>query len=257
MRVDGQVCDLAEDIDLDKNKKHTIEVVVDRLVTGARPDGRAPRSRIADSVETALKLGSGIVRCHRFCREVARRPRSCSSRSTSPASTAASAWARFAPRTFSFNSPHGACPTCTGLGTKMEIDPDLVIPNKNLSLAEGAIQPWARASTVASWYYRMLERRGPPARLLHSDVPVQRAQARGPSACSSTAPQANGHPARTRTSSAGLQHYDTTYEGVIPNLERRYRETESDYIRGEIERYMTAKPCPACEGKRLKPEAWR
>ncbi len=155
VRVDGRLYDISDQIDLDKNKKHTIEVVIDRLVVSAPTDGNGQpdgdRARIADSVETALKLGAGItlvgvldgdeflfsehfacVHCGISVGEIA-------------------------PRTFSFNSPHGACPTCTGLGTSLEMDPDLVIPNADLTLSEGAIQPFSRMSTTETWYARVLD----------------------------------------------------------------------------------------------------
>jgi len=243
VRVDRQVHDLSEDFDLDKNKRHTIEAVVDRLAI----EGMEQASRLADSVETALKLGAGVVlvsvvdgkellfsehfacvRCGISLGEIE-------------------------PRNFSFNSPHGACPTCTGLGVKMEIDPDLAIPNKELSIAEGAIRPWARSGSMSPWYTSMLMS---IARKLGFSVHV---------------PVKNLTPEqldiilygsgsrlvtiRHETQLGGIYQYDTHFEGVIPNLERRFRETESEYIRYEIERYMTTRPCPACHGQRLKPES--
>ncbi|HEU4758887.1 MAG TPA: excinuclease ABC subunit UvrA, partial [Dehalococcoidia bacterium] len=156
------------------------------------------------------------------------------------------------PRNFSFNSPHGACRACTGLGVKMELDPDLVIANRNLTLAEGAIQPWSRASTVSTWYMRLLEavvrKHG-----FSLHVPVR----------DLTPPQLNAvlygdsGPITIHYTGAGGHDnkWDTTYEGVIPNLQRRYRETDSDYVRGEIEKYMAENPCPDCRGARLKPES--
>ncbi|MCL5264173.1 MAG: excinuclease ABC subunit UvrA, partial [Chloroflexi bacterium] len=160
VRVDGQIRDLAEEFDLDKNKKHTIEVVVDRLVikrsqnersqNGVEEDG-SDTSRIADSVETALKLGAGVVLVSiqggeelLFSEHFA-----CVNCGISLGD--------IQPRSFSFNSPHGACPACTGIGTKLEVDPDLVIPNKKLSIAQGAIQPWSRASTSDSYFHQMLD----------------------------------------------------------------------------------------------------
>jgi excinuclease ABC subunit A len=254
VRVDGRVYDLAEDIDLDKNRRHSIEIVVDRLMSEEPgDDGSGAATRLADSVETALRLGSGIV-------QVSIEP-PVDSEDGSEERLYSEHFAcvhcgislgELAPRNFSFNSPHGACPSCTGLGVKMEIDPELVIPNKNLTLAEGAIQPWARASTVATWYYRMIE--GVAHKYgFSTQVPVRQLK-----------------PEDIRILLYGTQemvtlrytnqfdrthHYETTFEGVIPNLERRYRETESDYVRGEIERYMAANPCPACQGARLKPES--
>ena len=255
VRVDGQVRDLSEDIVLDKNRRHTIEVVVDRLVTqgpaggeaGAEADGAGgERTRLADSVETALRLGAGVVlvaieggeeRLYSehfacvFC---------------------GISIGELAPRNFSFNSPHGACPECTGLGVKLEIDPDLVIPNKNLTLAQGAIQPWARTGTMSTWYYRMIEAVADkygfsthvPVRELKQEQIDKLLYGTGELV---TMKYVNQY-GRT-------QYYDTTFEGVIPNLNRRFRETDSDYVRGEIERYMTGRPCPVCKGDRLKPES--
>jgi excinuclease ABC subunit A len=243
VRVDGKLYDLSEEFALDKNKRHTIEAVVDRLVIG---EGEYA-GRIADSVETALKLGRGVVLVSVLDGEelLFSEHFACVNCGISIG--------EIAPRSFSFNSPHGACPTCTGLGVKLEIDPALVIPNKDLSLAEGAVQPWARASTVSPWYYSMLNS---VARKygFSTYTPVRNL----------TKEQLNiilygssGRPVTITHETQLGKHYewDTSFEGVIPNLERRYRDTESDYVRSEIERYMTSKPCPACEGQRLKPES--
>jgi excinuclease ABC subunit A len=243
VRVDGKLHDLSEDFTLDKNKRHTIEAVIDRLVIG----DEAQAGRIADSVETALKLGAGVVLVSVVDGEelLFSEHFACVNCGISIG--------EIAPRTFSFNSPHGACTECTGLGVKLEIDPNLVIPNKNLTLAEGAVQPWARASTVSPWYYSMLHS---VARKYDFSVntPVKNL----------TEEQLNiilygsqGRPVTVTHETQLGKHYewDTSFEGVIPNLERRYRDTESDYVRSEIERYMTSKPCPACKGQRLKPES--
>ncbi len=249
VRVDGQVRDLSEEIALEKNKKHTIEVVVDRLVIRhGSPNGQADdHARIADSVETALKLGQGIVRVaivggeellfseHFACVECG------------------VSLGEIEPRTFSFNSPHGACPACSGLGTAQEFDPDLVVPNPELSLAEGAIHPWSRPASLQTYYLQMLEALGrrhgfdlhTPWRELAEEHrhlilygrPNERLRL------------------ALRDRSGGRREYEVTYEGVIPYLERRYRECESDYQRLELERYMADRPCPACQGARLKPES--
>jgi excinuclease ABC subunit A len=243
VRVDGRIYDLSEEISLDKNKKHNIEAVVDRIVTGEQESS----ARIADSVETALKLGSGIVlvsipdEAERLFSEHF----ACVYDNIS--------LGEIEPRTFSFNSPHGACPECTGLGYRMKIDPDLVIPNPDLSLAEGAIQPWTRTGGTASpWRIAIIEalakRHGfstttPVKALTKEQLNVVLYGDSDPIALHWTNPQ--GHP----------RSYYTQFEGVIPNLERRYRETGSELMRWEIERYMAAIPCPACHGRRLKPEA--
>ena len=247
VRVDGEVRDLEEEFRLDKNRRHTIEVVVDRLIT-QEPGGEgsaANAGRLADSVEQALKLGGGVL----LVWIDGEGDRLYSEHFACPACGVS--LGEIAPRTFSFNSPHGACPDCTGLGVRMEIDPDLVIPNRDLSLNEGAIAPYARATTMSTWYQRILEavarKHG-----FSMDTPVR-----------DLAPHQLGvilHGDETPvtvtyTATGGhTNRWSTTFEGVIPNLSRRYRETDSDYVRGEIERYMAANPCPTCKGARLKPE---
>ncbi len=243
VRVDGKLHDLSEEFALDKNKRHTIEAVVDRLVIG---EGDYT-SRIADSVETALKLGGGVVLV-----SVTDGEELLFSEHFACVNCGISI-GEIAPRSFSFNSPHGACPTCTGLGVKLEIDPALVMPNKELTLAEGAVQPWARASTVSPWYYSMLNS---VARKygFSTYTPVRNLSKEQ---LNIILYGSSGRPVTITHETQLGKHYewDTSFEGVIPNLERRYRDTESDYVRSEIERYMTSKPCPACEGQRLKPES--
>ena len=243
VRVDGNIYDLAEDFALDRYKQHTIEAVVDRLII----EGIDQRSRLADSVETALKLGGGVVLVKVIDAEelLFSEHFACVHCGIS--------LGEIEPRTFSFNSPHGACPSCTGLGVKMEIDPELVFPNKRLSIAEGAIRPWTRASSMSPWYTSMLE----SIALKYGfsiDVPVKNL----------TPEQLNIVLYGSGSQLVTLKHetqlgrtyqYDSTFEGVIPNLERRFRETESEYIRTEIERYMTSHPCPTCQGQRLKAES--
>ncbi|TAK35302.1 MAG: excinuclease ABC subunit UvrA [Chloroflexota bacterium] len=264
-RVDGRVYDVSEQIKLDKNRKHTIEVVVDRLIVHhPRPvatdgestaesdgdtavDADSTRRRIADSVETALKLGGGVVLVsvidgeeHLFSEHFA-----CLHCSISVG--------EIAPRTFSFNSPHGACPACTGLGTRLEVDPDLIIPDKSLTIAQGAIVPWARNTNTSTWYYNIMEA---AARLHGFNVQTPISQL--------TPEQVKLLLYGNRDEVLTVRHenkygrtreYDTTFEGVVSNLERRYKETDSDYVRAEIEKYMSSRPCPACKGQRLKPEA--
>jgi excinuclease ABC subunit A len=248
VRVDGNVRDLSEEFDLDKNKRHTIEVVVDRLVTEeAGGEGSAANtSRLADSVEMALKLGGGIMRV-----AVDGEEERLYSEHFACVHCGISV-GEIAPRNFSFNSPHGACPECTGLGVKMELDPGLIIPNKSLSISEGAIQPWMRAAATSTWYQRILEglskKHGfsldtPVAKLTKKQLDLVLYGDTSPVTLTFTS--ASGH----------KNKWDTTFEGVVPNLERRYRETDSDYVRGEIERYMAANPCPGCGGARLKPES--
>jgi excinuclease ABC subunit A len=255
VRVDGQVRDLDEEISLDKNKRHSIEVVVDRLVTEALAgeEERAARNRLSDSVETALRLGGGLIQVVLMGNggDGLREEERTYSEHFACVNCGFS-MPELEPRNFSFNSPHGACRECTGLGVKMELDPELVIPNKNLSLAEGAVQPWARASTVAMWYMRMLEALG---RKHHfsTHVPVKELT---PEQLNLVLYGDKGTVTVTYNSAGGgANRWDTSFEGVIPNLERRYRETDSDYVKSEIEKYMAENSCPACKGARLRPES--
>ena len=236
VRVDGKLRDLSEEFRLDKYKKHSIEAVIDRLVTGKAED----KSRMADSVETALKLGAGVVLVSidggeelLFSEHFA-----CVNCGIS--------LGEIAPRTFSFNSPHGACRECTGLGVKLEIDPELVL-NKNLSVMEGAIRPW-RFHNWYLWRIEPLAREGGFS--LHTpvkDLSEKHLNLLLYGEGRETHTYRNRFGRKVRTSGS--------YEGVIPNLERLYHDTESEHSRANIERYMVARPCPACEGKRLKPES--
>ncbi len=248
IRVDGTVHDLEDRLSLDKNKWHTIEVVVDRLITEepGTEGSAASTSRLADSVETALKLGAGIIKV-----AIDGEEERLYSEHLACAHCGLS-FGELAPRNFSFNSPHGACPDCTGLGVKMEIDPELVIPNRNLSILEGAIVPWTRTAATSTWYYRLLE----GVAKKHGfglDVPVRElTKEQLDVVLYGTAEPVS----LTYRGGGGHQHnWDTKYEGVISNMTRRYKETESDYMRQEYERYMATVPCPTCKGAKLKPES--
>jgi len=239
VRVDGQIHDLAEEFQLDKNKKHSIEVVVDRLVTGQSES----QSRTADSVETALKLGAGVVLV-----SIAGGEELLYSEHFACVHCGISL-GEIAPRTFSFNSPHGACPDCTGLGVKLEIDPDLVIPNRELSVAQGAIRPaWCAYST---WYFGQFEslsrRYG-----FSLQAPVKELSERH---LRLILYGEGGEPLRYRNRFGRVREYYEGFEGVISRMKRLYRDTESEYSRAEIERYMVSRLCPVCQGKRLKPES--
>ena len=361
VRVDGTVYDLEETPTLDRYKQHTIEIVVDRLVNRG---GETDKTRVADSLETALRLGSSVVRivivdgADRHSREsgspsvgesmdsrvngndgdggeekmdsrfrgndgtetegeidsrlgrndgdaaegeiqprpaqsigqalggndgesperLADESRNPSNRhsdenrnpvpdrhsreSGNPVELLFSeqfacvhcgiSLGEVEPRTFSFNSPHGACPECTGIGTTMVFDPDLIVPNKRLSPMEGAILPWSRLTAKDSYLYQVVKAaaehygfslRVPVAELAaeHVDVLLYGTEERVPVTVKAARDE-------TRT-------FTVDFEGVIPNLQRRYKETDSDYMRGEIERFMTVQPCPACQGARLKPES--
>ena len=241
VRVDGETKSLEESIELDKNRRHDIQVVVDRLVV--RPD---IRGRLSDSLETAVGLGEGIVVVDVVGeREVVFSERfACVECGVS--------FEEIEPRLFSFNSPYGACPKCDGLGTRREIDPDLVVPDRALSLNEGAIVPWG--TPRRNWLHQQV--RGLTA---HYDIDrnarfedlsekVQRILLWG------TGKERITFRYESKTGHARGE-YVGRFEGVIPNLERRYRQTESEKVRAWIERFMAVRACPACQGTRLKPEA--
>ncbi len=237
VRVDGHIYDLSEEFQLDKNKKHSIEVVIDRLVVGQSDS----QSRIADSVETALKLGAGVMLVSivdgeelMFSEHFA-----CVYCGVS--------LGEIAPRTFSFNNPHGACPACTGLGVKLEIDPERVIPNKELSINQGVIHPWQ----FHTWYFYQLE----PLARHHGfslDTPVKDLSEHQ---LDLILYGEGKERSRYRNRFGRVREYSDGFEGVIPAMERLYRDTESENSRANIERYMMARPCPVCQGKRLKPES--
>jgi excinuclease ABC subunit A len=160
--------------------------------------------------------------------------------------------AEIEPRTFSFNSPHGACPTCTGLGSQMEFDPDLVIPDRNRSLAEGAVKPWERETQ--NYYHSLLEAVAQQYRIPF-EAPVSKLDKQQVDLILFGTKQGDTVTIRYVNHEGHERRYETHFEGVIPNLQRRYRETTSDYIRSELERFMTSRPCPTCDGRRLRPEA--
>ena len=248
VRVDGVVHDLDEKIEMGRYKVHTIEIVVDRLITEERggEGSAASSSRLADSVETALKLGGGVIKV-----PVEGEEELLYSEHLACAHCGLS-FGELAPRNFSFNSPHGACPECTGLGVKMEIDPELVMPNRSLSLREGAIIPWARSASTSAWNFRILEAAAlkhgfsteAPVRELTPDQ-VEIVLYGDPTPVTVVYQGSGGHSNR----------WETRFEGVVSNMMRRYKETESDYVRRELERYMATVPCSTCGGARLKPES--
>ncbi len=253
VRINGEVRDLDETIELSKQKRHDIDVVVDRLVIPEPGSDPTATSRIADSVETALKVGQGVMlvaqanprRGDRDAERIFSEHFSCPYDGTSIG--------EIEPRTFSFNSPHGACPKCTGLGVELEIDPSLVIPDRTKSLAGGAVEPWAKSPSVAGWYMRQLEGAA-EATGFSVDQPVRDLSEEQLNAV------LYGTGERLLrlhyTNQYGrTQVYDTKFEGVVTNLQRRYRETDSDWVRGEIEKYMASIPCAVCKGQRLRPEA--
>ena len=248
VRVDGVVRDLSEDVTLDKMKKHSLEVVVDRIVLKGGEEGDADRSRLTDSVETALRLGEGLVL---VADADGKQPeRLFSERLACPEGDFSIG--EIEPRTFSFNSPHGACPACTGIGTKLEPDPELVLANPDLSLKQGAVLPWQKSGGTAQ--YRMAIIEGLAKRFKFSlDTPVKDLPKRAIDALL----RGTEEPLKLsyENRSGQRRSYEYEWEGIIPWLERQYRDTTSDYIRADIEKYMSERPCPVCKGRRLKPEA--
>ncbi len=237
-RVDGVVYALDEFPTLDKNYRHRIEVVVDRLL-----NDEESRTRLSQSVEQGLEVAEGkLVVLNADSNETW----TYSLMYACPDHPEI-AIPELEPRTFSFNSPHGACPVCTGLGSRLEVDPELVIPNGRLTISEGAIRPYNRIN-VDNWYMKKLQAVADTYRFsLH--VPT--------SEISEENMQRILYGTGTDSYRVGLgvgRSFQTTYEGVIPNLERRHKETDSDFIRRDIERFMQEKPCYACHGRRLKPE---
>ena len=235
-RVDGVVYSLDEFPELQKSYKHDIEIVVDRVVV--RPDAL---SRVTQSVEQALDLASGVVQLldadtdeiHTFSQRYA-----CVDH---PAEDIP----ELEPRLFSFNAPQGACPVCTGLGSRLEVDPELVF-NPNLTIAEGAIRPYNRVNSDA-WYMKRLAEVA-DAHKFSIHVPVRElSQSDLDKVLYGTGAQ------KYRVRLSGGRFYDSTYEGVIPNLERRHKETDSEFMRKDIERFMRERKCTACKGARLKP----
>jgi excinuclease ABC subunit A len=259
-RVDSEIYSVNEDIQLDPKKKHTVEIVVDRLVvknfkkkmitmkSGQEIEEKnEDRARLADSIETALKHGEGLM----IILDADSNEEQVFSEHFACETHGVIALPEVTPRSFSFNSPHGACPDCHGLGTKLKINPKLVIPNPRLTIAEGAILPWSMSSMRMTWYNNLLREVG-KKHGFDINTPVGKL----------TEGQINlimygTGDDKFQTQYTG-QHSsyecETTYEGVIPNLERRYHESESDYIRKNIERFMEITICETCKGKRLRPE---
>lgn len=237
-RVDGADMDLDEIGELEKQKKHTVEVVVDRLAIETEE-----HQRLAEAVEQALRLGEGVITVQDF----ATKDEQVFSEHYTTTDSGFSL-AEIEPRLFSFNAPHGACPNCTGLGSLMVVDPDLVIPNNRLSVNEGAIRPWSRTTSRMTWYTKLLQSVA-TAHKFSLDKPIHELS----EAELAILLYGTGSETIHVPGPAG-RTYKTTFEGVIPNLERRYRESDSDFVKGEIERYMAHMDCPACHGRRLKPE---
>jgi excinuclease ABC subunit A len=237
-RVDGVVYSLDEFPTLDKNYKHKIEIIVDRLV-----NDEASSTRIAQSIEQGLEVANGQL----IVVNVDTNQEISYSLMYACVDHPDVAIPELEPRIFSFNNPHGACPVCTGLGSRLEADPELVIPNGRLTIAEGAIRPFNRV-TMDAWYMKKIQavadRYGFSLQVPTSDL---------------SEPNLNKilygtGTERYKVRLGGGRTFETTYEGVINNLERRYKETDSDFMRRDIQRFMREKPCNTCGGRRLKPE---
>lgn len=242
VRVDGIIYALEEFPTLDKQKKHTIEIVVDRVV-----NNNDNRARIAQSAEQALEIAEGVVRVVNADDNPPASGERVYSQRYACVDHPEIEIPELAPRLFSFNSPHGACPVCTGLGSRLEVDPDMIL-NANLTIAEGGIRPWNRVR-IDTWYVKqvaaMAEDHGFTIHQPLKDLTEEQMR----KVLYGTGGQ------RYRVPLSGGRSFETTFEGIIPNLERRHRETESDFIRRDIERFMRERACHACKGARLKPEA--
>ncbi|WP_282938825.1 excinuclease ABC subunit UvrA [Paenibacillus sp. RC67] len=239
VRVNGEVMDLSDKIELDKNKKSSIEVVVDRIVVKADV-----QARLADSLETALKLGNG-----RVIVDILEQEELLFSQNLACPECGFS-MEELAPRMFSFNSPFGACPDCDGLGSKMIVDPDLLVPNPKLTIEEGAFEAWA--GSTSNYYPQFLaavcEHYGIPRNVPVSELTAEQMK--------KLLHGTGGEKVRFRYENdmGHKKEAMVAFEGIIPNLERRYRDTFSEGIREHIETYMSSKPCGKCKGQRLKPE---
>ena len=241
VKVDGEIYDIADVPKLDKKLKHTIDVIVDRIVVRAGAE-----SRLAGSLETAFAFGAGLAKVeHNGEEQLFSENYACPDCGVSIE--------ELTPRMFSFNNPYGACPTCSGLGALMKIDPALIVPNEELSLRQGAINVtgWQSSNTasIAGMYLAALgDKYG-----FDMDTPFNRLSEQARHAILYGTGNERIHIEYRREFGEGS--YDSPFEGVIPNLERRYKETQSDYMKHEIEEYMANIPCPDCKGKRLKSES--
>ena len=254
-RVDGEVMSLDEEITLDRYKNHTIEAVVDRLVLKKHEDKEEAdnlRSRLTDSIETALQFGSGNLTIHNLSTDP---PEDISYSEHLACPDHDISIPEIEPRTFSFNTPHGACRECQGIGTKLEIDPELLIPDKTRSINQGAIsaQEWGGQREFGGYYWQMLvgacednqiDMDAPFSTLTEEQVKVILYGTNGDDVT-----------VRYKRKSGKVSTFRTPYEGAIPNLERRFKDTNSNYMRDRIMEFMNDRHCPACQGARLRPEA--
>jgi excinuclease ABC subunit A len=248
VRIDGETRELAEDIKLAKTKWHNIEVVVDRIIVREVTD----RGRLTESVETALRLAGGNLIASKLGTGKNDADEDIVYSEHFACANCDISIAELEPRNFSFNTPFGACPTCTGLGFKLEVDPDLVIQDKSLSLNNGAITPWARSGTNSPWYHSTLES------LSHHfgfsmDTPIRDLDLEHLSVILYGTAGVKLEVSH-QTQKGKVYSWNTAFDGVIPNMERRHVDTESESVRADIARYMTQRACATCGGARLKPE---
>jgi len=245
-RVDGEVVSLSEPPQLEKKLKHTIDVVIDRLVAKA-----SAKRRLTDSVETALGLAGGVLTVDLVDEpeDSPERERRFSEKMACPNEHQLSSF-EVEPRTFSFNNPYGACTECTGIGTKLEVDPDLIVPDEDLTLAEGAIAPWTQGS--ADYFLRLMKALGEDLGF-SIDTPWRALPQRAKQALL----HGKNHTVhvRFRNRYGRERSYSTGFEGAVAFVQRRHAETESDWSRERYEGFMREIPCPACQGARLKPES--
>jgi excinuclease ABC subunit A len=240
VRVDGSLYEIGEPIPMDKNKKHDVQVVVDRIVVGPEQ-----RTRLVDSVETAARLGGGsvIIAPVDGGEEIQMsQDYACPYDGTSVPEPE--------PRNFSFNNPHGACPVCTGIGSQLVVDGDLVVPDPSLSLREGAVAAWSRSQF---FYPELLE-----SVSKYFGIDMDKPWSKLPKQQRDILLNGTGEKKIRfgyKNQYGHSRWYEAPFEGVIANLQRRYEETQSEYLKAELERYMSDKPCPACNGTRLKPES--
>jgi excinuclease ABC subunit A len=269
VRVDGEMYEVTEDIPMDRYKQHTIEVVVDRIVTKDSID-----RRLSDSIEAALKMGNGLVTLSlgfKNAEEIPERVHQIAEQQNDPTEETRSktefdllfsesyacavcgySLPELEPRLFSFNSPFGACPECTGLGTKTEIDPDLVAPDPKKPLRNGAILPFVyKSGEVKDWWPEMLDAVGKKVGF-DAKKPISEISAEGMHAVWHGLPE----PITVVMKYARSERsFKTQWNGVLASLRKRYDETESEWVKQDLEQYMSTKPCPVCHGRRLKPEA--
>ncbi len=243
VKIDGELYEIEEAPPLDKKRKHDIEVVVDRLIVR-----EGIETRLADSFETALHLADGLT----FTEEAKKDGERTTFSAKFACPVSGFTIDEIEPRLFSFNNPFGACPACDGLGITLFFDPDLVVPDPKLSLKDGAIAPWSRSATPSPYYQQTLD-----SIARHFKVSTRTPWEDLPAKVREVILHGSGKTAITMTYEDGLRSYKTTkpFEGVVPNMERRWRETDSDWVRDDLGKYQSNKACEACGGHRLKPEA--